>query len=918
MVSKQDNVVFHVISHTHWDREWYCSFQNFRTKLVKLVDNLLDLMEQDKGFKYFHMDAQTLILKDYLEIRPENEKRLRKLIKSGRILIGPWYVQNDENLVSGESTIRNLLYGAKLCRKFETEPMEIGYLPDQFGHISQIPQILQGFDIDNFISGRGFDAHSHKTVEFEWKGPDGSRLLGISLPFWYNNAQRFPEKPEHTVKILKRIKDNFKPIATTRHLLLMNGVDHLEAQENLSWILASVAPLLENGDVIIHSTFPDYVKAAKEEIGNLATFEGELREGVDGSILASTLSTRVYLKQMNDKCELLLEKWAEPTKTWTHMAHIPNTVQSYLDLAWMTLMQNHAHDSICGCSIDRVHKDMLQRFSTASEIAEEVCKENLEQLNSLIDKDGFCSDDILLAIYNPAAARSNQVIEASIPFLYDDKVQTFAIIGPDGEDVEYELVDKANIAMVNTDPINLPVTHKVINTQVRFVAKDLPAYGYASYKICPHKAGKVMKVQDNTNTCGNEMEIETKMEIKMENEFLRVTFNPNGSINLFDKESNKTFTDLLLFEDTGEAGDSYIHIDPPDNKIYTTHKCNAKISKLVDSSLVQTFAIDFDWELPKEISRDRRTRSNETVTCKIHSELTLKKNSRLLEIKTIIDNRAKDHRLRILFPTNLDTDHSWAGSQFDIVKRHWSYGSEWNRSSNIHPNHKFVDINDSSTGLAVINLGLHEYELLGDAQRTLALTLLRCTDLINTTGQIDSFDPEYIVPDWVIPDAQCLGNNEFNYAIYPHKGDHLTAKTYQMTEQHLAGLNVVTMPLNKRKWIDGRPWVQDKEIDAIFLRPDPLASLPRLPRKKSFLELFGDDLLISAVKTREQNDNLIIRIFNVSDEKRDARLVLGSNIKNAYLVNLAENRIGKPDYTENTVAFDVGPKKIITIELELT
>lgn len=900
MVSTKSNgYIFHVISHTHWDREWYCSFQNFRMKFVKLVDNLLDLLEQDEKFRYFHMDAQTLILKDYLEIRPEKEERLRRLIKSGRILIGPWFVQNDETLVSGESTIRNLLYGARLCDEFETEAMKVGYLPDQFGHISQIPQILRGFDIDNFVSGRGFDAHRHRVAEFIWKGADGSELLAISMPFWYNNAQRFPEEPEKTVKILDRIKRNLEPLVGTRHLLLMNGVDHLEAQENLSSVLNSVSPLLEDGDTIIHSTLPEYIDAVRKEIGNLTILEGELREGVDNSILAGTLSSRVYLKQLNDECELLLEKWAEPTTIWTHMAQIDNDVQSYLDLAWMTLIQNHPHDSICGCSIDRVHKDMLQRFSTTSEIADELTADNLRKLNSLIDKSGFCEDDILISIYNPSRACSNQVIETDIPFLVRDNVRDFAISGPSGEEIEYELVDQANTSMMNIDPINLPSTHRVNSTRVRFVARNLPAFGYTSYRVCPHATGRRMRIQ--TNTSHNQME----------NEFLKVSINSNGSIDLYDKDSSKLYKGLLVFEDVGEAGNSYIYATPSNDKLYTTHGCGATISKLVDSSLVQTFAVELDWELPKEISYDYRTRSDETVTCKLRSELTLRKDSKLLEVRTSIDNKAKGHRLRVLFPTDLDADYSWAGSQFDIVKRHWSYGTEWARSSNTHPNHKFVDVNDSNKGLAIINLGLHEYELLGDARRTLALTLLRCTNRISFS------DPEYPLTSWMVPEAECLGVTEFKYAIYPHKGDHLESEVYQVSDQYLSGLNVVVTPLNKRKWVEGRPWVQDQDIEGIFFRPDPLDTLPRLPRENSFLELAGDDLLISTVKKKEKGDNLIIRVFNISNECRKGSLRLSNNVADAWLVDLAEDRIAEIDNTEDTVTFDVGPKKIVTIELEL-
>lgn len=167
---------------------------------------MIELLEQIVNFEFFHLDAQTLILKDYLEIRPENEQRLRDLIAQGRSMIGPWFVQGDEVLVSGESNVRNLLYGEKLCKRFGAESMKVGYLPDQFGHIGQMPQILKGFGIESFVFGRGFDSHKRLLSEFVWEGSDGSRVLAVNMPYWYNNAQRFPDKLDEALRMIKMIK----------------------------------------------------------------------------------------------------------------------------------------------------------------------------------------------------------------------------------------------------------------------------------------------------------------------------------------------------------------------------------------------------------------------------------------------------------------------------------------------------------------------------------------------------------------------------------------------------------------------------------------------------------------------------------------------------------------------------------------
>ncbi len=188
----------HVVSHTHWDREWYLPFQQFRLRLVDLIDRLLHLMDSDPDFRYFNLDAQTIVLEDYLQIKPENRERLENYIHEGRITVGPWYELNDEFLTSGEATVRSLLEGHRIADEFGA-CMKIGYLPDQFGNISQMPQILRGFGIDNAVVGRGYHLGGHRKMEFWWEAPDGSRVLTSLMAFWYNNAQRFPADPERAL-----------------------------------------------------------------------------------------------------------------------------------------------------------------------------------------------------------------------------------------------------------------------------------------------------------------------------------------------------------------------------------------------------------------------------------------------------------------------------------------------------------------------------------------------------------------------------------------------------------------------------------------------------------------------------------------------------------------------------------------------
>src|SRR5262252_4232575 len=360
----------HVVSHTHWDREWYLTHEQFRFRLVSLIDRLLDLLEADPSYKYFHLDGQTIILEDYLEIRPEQEPRLRAAIEAGRILIGPWYVMPDEFLVTGESLVRNLLRGHRISRRFGT-PMPVGYLPDLFGHVAQMPQIWRQVGLDNTILWRGFGG---RDAEYWWTAPDGSRVLMMHLPpEGYCNATRLVFDPGAMMARAAEKVGYERARTRTGQALLMNGVDHVEPHGAIPGLIERLSA--QPDQRAHHSTLPAYVAAVRAavETGHppLETVAGELRGGTDyANLLPGVLSARVYLKQQNADVEALLESYAEPLALFASIASVSRYPAGELRHAWKTLLQNHPHDSICGCSIDAVHEENVTRFARARQAAE--------------------------------------------------------------------------------------------------------------------------------------------------------------------------------------------------------------------------------------------------------------------------------------------------------------------------------------------------------------------------------------------------------------------------------------------------------------------------------------------------------------------------------------------------------------------
>ena len=449
----------HLVSHTHWDREWYLTFQQFRLKLVQMMDSLLALLEADPEFRHFMLDGQTILLEDYLEIRPERAVQIRALVQEGRLLIGPWYILPDEFLVSPEAIIRNLLEGERIAQSFGGK-MQVGYIPDPFGHIGQMPQILLGFGIDTACLQRGL---SDEPLEFWWQAPDGSRVFMAYLREAYGNAMGLPAaQPGVFAAEVGRRRDKLlahSPFA--QHLLLMQGNDHWLADPDtpLAISYTNSNPALLGGDRLLHSTLPEYIFAARAASQDLLTVPGELRSSRRHNLLPGVLSTRMWIKQRNHACQTLLEKWAEPFSTFAELiaASTPNgdrpqasserlsNPTQVIRQTWRYLLACHPHDSICGCSIDQVHEEMKPRFDQVEQIGEEITHQSLLSLaraTCTTPPTETAGRDILAAavVFNPTAGPRNEAVEIELELPHD--LPGLDIIDETGATVPHQVLGK--------------------------------------------------------------------------------------------------------------------------------------------------------------------------------------------------------------------------------------------------------------------------------------------------------------------------------------------------------------------------------------------------------------------------------------------------------------------------------------------
>ncbi|MBV9689539.1 MAG: hypothetical protein JO202_07490 [Ktedonobacteraceae bacterium] len=465
-MAKQLNII--VVPHTHWDREWYQTFQQFRIRLVKTIDKLLDILERDDKFSCFTLDGQTIVLDDYLAVRPEQEERLKRYTRTGRILVGPWYVQPDEFLVSGESLIRNLQFGLQRAVEFG-QSMRVGYLPDCFGHIAQLPQILQGVGINSAIFWRGVSAEAKKS-EFYWLAPNGSKILVVHLsdPSGYSNARHLPLNPGELVTLIELLTANILPKATTDTLLFMNGTDHQEPQENLPTVIETANTLLarldpryeqflyehsQNGESKQHfdsihlhiGTLPQYIARIRQSNHTLQTLSGEMRSSQYAHLLPSVLSTRIWIKQQNAATEHLLEKWVEPLTTWAWKLG-DSYPQGLIQMAWRYLLQNHPHDSICGCSIDQVHRENSVRFAQSQQIAESVILQVMQYIVAATDTRAPLAasrpnnEPISIVVFNPAPGPRTAGVQTVLQL--PGSLYNAAIVDELGTRMPYRIVNR--------------------------------------------------------------------------------------------------------------------------------------------------------------------------------------------------------------------------------------------------------------------------------------------------------------------------------------------------------------------------------------------------------------------------------------------------------------------------------------------
>jgi mannosylglycerate hydrolase len=731
-----------IVPHTHWDREWYSSFQTFRLRLVDLLDDLLPRMEADPAYARFLLDGQLAVVDDYLAVRPEAEGRLRRLIGSGRVAVGPWYTLPDEFLVGGETLVRNLQLGLRTADRFGGA-MPVGYLPDMFGHVAQMPQILAGFGFEHAVVWRGVPDAIDRSG-FWWQALDGTAVRAEYMPQGYGNGSALPDDAKAFVRAVTAFADLWGDLLTGP-VLWMNGTDHQMPQPWLGRVVAEANDIQSDLDLRISSLAEHLADAPTE---GLPTWRGELRSGARANLLMGVVSNRVDVRQAAAGAERALLQGAEPLSA----LHLPpgRWPGALLDEAWRAVVLNSAHDSVCACSIDDVCDAVLHRYSEATDIGSGLADRAVAALGARVDHDGP-------VIVNPTARPRRGVVKLVLPgteappgtqlvrarpgesVLHEGPPE---IVVPATEEVDWvpvvsafslETLDgtvlvasqregtgqmvtadvRAQLeALHDTGPLRLKVR---MPAQVTVLAPvgEVPGFGWRGWS--PDDAGALdpVTVTDADAATGPVV--------------------ANGLVTLTVDPTDGTFAvgghgGLGRLVDGGDCGDTYNWCPPTDDTLVDTPD-SVEVTVVERGPVRARVLVVARYRWPAACQGlDRRTGE---VAHEVRTQLELRAGEAAVRVEVTVDNRSRDHRLRAHFPLPSPAVGSRAECAYGVVERDLeAEGGPTEAPLPTYPAQRFVQ----AGGLTVVHEGVSEYELVdirSGAAHELALTLLRASGMLS-------------------------------------------------------------------------------------------------------------------------------------------------------------------------------------------
>ncbi|MEO5918296.1 MAG: alpha-mannosidase [Candidatus Limnocylindrales bacterium] len=917
--------IVHLVPHTHWDREWYQPFQTFRRRLVELIDQLLATMDADPRMR-FTLDGQAATVDDYLEVRPEAEPLIRRLIAERRLAIGPWQILMDEFLVSGETIVRNLEYGWARAEALGGA-MRVGYLPDMFGHIAQMPQILRRAGIDSAVVWRGVPMAIDGN-RFQWAAPDGSEVTAEYLVGGYGNGAHLFDAPDLLAARLEAYRTANESFYGDRSILAMYGTDHAVPTPRLADLVGEFNQDSATVEVRLE-TLADYI--GDQEVSGqpdgrpIRRWAGELRSGARANMLMGVSSARADIKAACARAERQLARYAEPLAS----LYTPQWPERLLDLAWRRVVDNSAHDSICGCSHDAVGRQVLVRFAEAEQIAAGIVATAGRAIGTGVAIGSWAavnpspSERIDLVTLEMAAPESDPVLVSSagrpiatqelarnarelgrlrltgaeVPGYLHRSVHGRELFGrqvngvhiePDAVNPTVTLIvdDLPDPAVLDMDALIEGVTaatapqpdaswelivrgaaRRSILAQVR-----VPPLGWAT--INPGGDGIAADPRPEGLSATTDIERVMVADRTMSNGLLRVAVDDDGSLHLEGGGTELSGAGRLV--EGGEFGDSY-NYGPPAADLVVETPLNVSVESTASGPLLGELVVRRRYAWPVAVLPDGSARSPEVVETEVTSRLELRAGEPFVRVTIEFDNRSRDHRVRWHVPLPSPATHTAAEGQFAVIERGLALeGGHGEVPLPTFPASGFVH----AAGVTILLDQVTEYELVEGPE--LALTVLRSFGLISRN--LNPFREDPAGPEILVPEGQRIGPVRCTFAIYPHLGGWSEAGVLEATERY-----------------------QHPFITAAGSAPETTGG----PDQASGLSIEGTGVVLSALRRR--GESLELRLVAQSDEPTEASI--RGDFREARAVDLLGRDLGPLPSNHGLIRLPMGAWEIATVRL---
>lgn len=913
----------HVVPHSHWDREWYFTTSRSKVYLMKDLADVLDTLEKNPDFKTWMLDGQASLLDDYLIWRPQDESRIRTLVRDGRLVVGPWYTQTDEMLASGESIVRNLFYGMRRCENFGPY-MHVGYMPDSFGQSGNMPQIYRQAGFKDTLFWRGVSNDMVEKLNFTWRGDDGSVVFATQMPNGYYIGGNVPEDPDQNdVWWHEQCLDRLAPRYATEHVYFPCGFDQAPIRRNLPELVAERAKR-DHDNTYKMSGIPEYLADLREAVDRegvkLEEVHGELLNAKHMRIHRSIWSSRSDLKRLNTKAQFYVANVLEPTLSLS--ASLGNEYpKKAIEHVWKLLLENAAHDSMGSCVADFVNADVGLRYKQAMDIATSFVELHSRLIATSVDSSGA---PMTVTVFNSDAHPRGGVVVEHMYLPGED----FKILDEKGNPVVYTILSSRDLTdyvlsqMIRLDPSRKPyVPNKVLDAEVAIEAHGVPAMGYAQYRLVLNESSaRPLRKLDRDDM--------------LENEYYRISINADGTLRVEDRANGYVYDHQAVLVENGGDGDSFNYSPPTQDLVARSDEGRPEVS-IEGSDIYQRATIDFSMRVPKDL--DERARGIRSANLSVRLTVALRRGSRIIDLEVHVENHVLSHRLCILFDAQMATKFNFADEQFGAIRRenvharemalyNASLGKEnedategesalpanWRQNAEtwqempvaIEPTQSYVVLGDGTRGIAVLPRGVREYQIVGDEKNEICLTLFRTygfmgkEDLLYRPGRASG------ERTMETPDAQLQESMDFDLGLLLFGGSVDDGRVAEEARSYDGELRAYEYA----EFLNGRLIFSEPEVDGWRSRTG------------SLFELEGDSI-VSAVKASEdcESDGFIIRLFNgFFDKDSTAILKFSRPVREAYLCDLREHRSGDVAFEDNLVSLpSLGRCKFLTLFVRL-